>query len=45
MTERLVSIAIVLPHEKVYLDHLPSAERYYKSFMHRDQINFVTMTK
>ncbi|KAG7562564.1 hypothetical protein FFLO_02038 [Filobasidium floriforme] len=35
----------VLPHEKVYLEHLPSAERYYKSFMHRDQINFVTMTK
>lgn len=35
----------VLPHEKTYLDHLPSAERYYKSFMHRDQINFVTITK
>lgn len=35
----------VLPHEKLYLEHLPSANRYYKSFMHRDQINFVTMTK
>ncbi|EKM51860.1 uncharacterized protein PHACADRAFT_127818 [Phanerochaete carnosa HHB-10118-sp] len=35
----------VLPHEKLYLDHLPSADRYYKSFMHRDVINFVVMTK
>ncbi len=37
--------ALVLPHEKLYLEHLPDADRYYKSFMHRDQINFVTMTK
>ncbi|KAH8104727.1 hypothetical protein BXZ70DRAFT_611890 [Cristinia sonorae] len=35
----------VLPHEKLYLDHLPSADRYYKSFMHRDVINFNVMTK
>ncbi|KAH9936366.1 uncharacterized protein B0H18DRAFT_950676 [Fomitopsis serialis] len=35
----------VLPHEKLYLDHLPSADRYYKSFMHRDVINFNIMTK
>ncbi|KIP06199.1 hypothetical protein PHLGIDRAFT_73064 [Phlebiopsis gigantea 11061_1 CR5-6] len=35
----------VLPHEKLYLDHLPSADRYYKSFMHRDVINFVVMTR
>ncbi|KAI0729627.1 hypothetical protein C8Q72DRAFT_305106 [Fomitopsis betulina] len=35
----------VLPHEKLYLDHLPSADRYYKSFMHRDVINFNFMTK
>ncbi|KZT09132.1 peptidyl-prolyl cis-trans isomerase [Laetiporus sulphureus 93-53] len=35
----------VLPHEKLYLDHLPSADRYYKSFMHRDVINFCVMTK
>ncbi|KAJ3539228.1 hypothetical protein NM688_g6396 [Phlebia brevispora] len=34
-----------LPHEKLYLEHLPSADRYYKSFMHRDVINFVVMTK
>jgi peptidylprolyl isomerase domain and WD repeat-containing protein 1 len=38
-------MSTVLPHEKLYLEHLPSANRYYKSFMHRDQINFVTMTK
>ncbi|KAK7677765.1 hypothetical protein QCA50_019317 [Cerrena zonata] len=35
----------VLPHEKLYLDHLPSADRYYKSFMHRDVINFCIMTE
>lgn len=35
----------VLPHEKLYKDHLPSADRYYKSFMHRDVINFVVMTR
>ncbi|KAI0346034.1 peptidyl-prolyl cis-trans isomerase [Trametopsis cervina] len=35
----------VLPHEKLYLDHLPSADRYSKSFMHRDVINFVVMTR
>ncbi|GJJ15566.1 hypothetical protein Clacol_009844 [Clathrus columnatus] len=36
---------IVLPHEKLFLEHLPNADRYYKSFMHRDFINFVTVTK
>ncbi|EIN12739.1 peptidyl-prolyl cis-trans isomerase [Punctularia strigosozonata HHB-11173 SS5] len=35
----------VLPHEKLYLEHLPSADRYYKSFMHREVINFCVMTK
>ncbi|TFK24943.1 peptidyl-prolyl cis-trans isomerase [Coprinopsis marcescibilis] len=35
----------VLPHEKLYLDHLPKAEQYYKSFMHRDVLNFAIMTK
>lgn len=35
----------VLPHEKLFLDHLPDQDRYYKSFMHRDTVNFVTMTK
>ncbi|KAE9393172.1 peptidyl-prolyl cis-trans isomerase [Gymnopus androsaceus JB14] len=35
----------VLPHERLYLDHLPSTEQYYKSFMHRDVINFSVFTK
>ncbi|KAN0123309.1 hypothetical protein V8E52_002641 [Russula decolorans] len=35
----------VLPHERLFLDHLPSADRYYKSFMHRDVVNFVAVTR
>ncbi|KAI5121089.1 hypothetical protein M0805_008602 [Coniferiporia weirii] len=35
----------VLPHEKLYLSHLPNADRYAKSFMHRDVINFVSVTR
>jgi peptidylprolyl isomerase domain and WD repeat-containing protein 1 len=35
----------VLPHERLYLDHLPNADRYYKSFMHRDTINFCALTR
>ncbi|CAK5270185.1 unnamed protein product [Mycena citricolor] len=35
----------VLPHEKLYLDHLPDADQYYKSFMHRDTISFTFVTK
>ena len=35
----------VLPHEKTYLEHLPDTDRYYKSFMHRDTVNFVAVTK
>ena len=34
----------VLPHEKAYLDSLPSSTRYTKSFMHRDTLTFVTVT-
>ncbi|KAH6912640.1 peptidyl-prolyl cis-trans isomerase [Coprinopsis sp. MPI-PUGE-AT-0042] len=30
---------------KLYLEHLPNAEQYYKSFMHRDILNFAVMTK
>ena len=41
----LTFLVLVLPHEKLYLDHLPSADRYYKSFMHRDVVNFAVMTK
>lgn len=35
----------VVPHEKVYLAQLPRADRYYRSFMHRDTITSVTVTK
>lgn len=35
----------VLQHEKLFLEHLPAADRYYKSFMHRDVVNFVVVTK
>ena len=36
---------LVLPHEKLYLEHIPAADRYFKSFMHRDAINFNVITK
>lgn len=36
---------VALPHERLYLEHIPEADRYYKSFMHRDDVNFVTVTK
>jgi peptidylprolyl isomerase domain and WD repeat-containing protein 1 len=36
---------VVLPHERLFLDRLPSADRYYKSFMHRDVINFAAVTR
>src|SRR6267142_1482575 len=35
----------VLPHERLFLNHLPNADRYHKSFMHRDVINFVVVTR
>lgn len=35
----------VLPHEKLFLEHLPDADRYYKSYMHRDTLNYVVMTR
>ena len=35
----------VLPHERLYLDHLPDTNRYHKSFMHRDAVNFVAVTR
>ncbi|KAL4402672.1 Peptidyl-prolyl cis-trans isomerase Cyp15 [Malassezia pachydermatis] len=33
-----------LQYESLYLEQLPCAERYQKSLMHRDTINFVTVT-
>ncbi|XP_014232799.1 peptidylprolyl isomerase domain and WD repeat-containing protein 1 [Trichogramma pretiosum] len=35
----------VLPYEKVYLDNLPSCEVYEKSYMHRDVVSHVVVTK
>lgn len=35
----------VLPHERLYLEHVPNTNQYYKSFMHRDSVNFCVMTK
>lgn len=43
--ETHTDIFTVLPHEKLYLDHLPNTEQYYQSFMHRDALNFCVMTK
>ena len=34
----------VLEFEKVYVDNLPSAEMYEKSYMHRDVITHVVVT-
>jgi len=31
----------VLPYEQVYLDNLPSASMYEKSYMHRETVSFV----
>lgn len=33
-----------LPFEKLYVAALPSASRYFKSLMHRDQVAFTTFT-
>src|SRR5579859_4726509 len=38
------TLTIVLPHEKAYLDRLPSSARYTKSFMHRETLAYVTVT-
>lgn len=34
----------ILPHEKLYLDALPSAESYEKSYMHRDIVTHCLVT-
>ncbi|KAH7131962.1 hypothetical protein B0J11DRAFT_211513 [Dendryphion nanum] len=33
-----------LPYEKLYVAALPTASRYFKSLMHRDQLSFTTFT-
>jgi len=35
----------VLAYENVYLDNIPSAESYEQSYMHRDVISHVFVTK
>ncbi|CDS01634.1 hypothetical protein [Sporisorium scitamineum] len=35
--------AVRLAHEQTYLSNLPSADRYFKSLMHRDTVNSVTV--
>ena len=35
----------ILDFEKVYLDALPSSDAYERSFMHKDPIAFVRVTK
>ncbi|KAI9145218.1 peptidyl-prolyl cis-trans isomerase cyp15 [Paraphysoderma sedebokerense] len=35
----------VLPHEKLYLDNLPSTDMYERSFMHRDVLSHVCVSK
>ncbi|POW01518.1 hypothetical protein PSHT_12497 [Puccinia striiformis] len=32
-------------HERLYLKNLPSSERYHRSFMHRDVVSWVTVTR
>jgi peptidylprolyl isomerase domain and WD repeat-containing protein 1 len=45
MDRLLTKIILVLPHEKLYLDQLPSADMYEKSYMHRDTLSYVEVTK
>ncbi|KAK2465315.1 hypothetical protein APHAL10511_002669 [Amanita phalloides] len=35
----------VLQHERIYLEHLPNVNQYFRSFMHRDVLNFCVITK
>ncbi len=41
----LIFSAKVLKFEQLYLEQLPLAEMYEKSFMHRDVVTFVAITK
>lgn len=38
-------VIAVLPHEQIYLSRLPTADMYEKSYMHRDTLNFIAVTK
>lgn len=39
------SFTVVLEYEKLYVENLPDAECYEKSYMHRDVITHVVVTK
>lgn len=41
----LFFFSIVLEYEKLYLENLPDAECYEKSYMHRDVVTHVVVTK
>lgn len=36
---------LVLQFEQVYVDNLPSSESYEKSYMHRDFVTHIVVTK
>lgn len=37
--------AVALPHERLYLEKLPSASMYERSYMHRDVVTHVSVTR
>ncbi len=40
-----VCCVLVLEYEEVYLDSLPNAEYYERSFMHRETVTHVAVAK
>lgn len=42
---KLTHTPAALKHEKLYLDHLPAADRYNRSLMHRDTLAHVAVTR
>ena len=38
-------LSTVLPFEKVFLENLPSAEMYERSYMHRDVVTHTVCTR
>lgn len=40
-----VFLRTALPYEQVYLDNLPCAEMYEKSYMHRDVVTHLVCTR
>jgi hypothetical protein len=41
----IIDLNLALAYEKLYLEHLPNADMYEKSYMHRDVLNQVAITK